>query len=50
MKGKNEIWVEAQRETTNFDTVVFYRKLGFKEIGSFRDEKGEEYATMVRRL
>jgi ribosomal protein S18 acetylase RimI-like enzyme len=50
MKGKKKIWTEAQRKTTDFDSVTFYKKVGFKEIGSFRDEKGEEYVTMLKQL
>jgi len=49
-RGKSRIWVEVSLEKEVFDKVVFYNRLGFKEIGRFRDEKGEEYVTMLKRL
>jgi ribosomal protein S18 acetylase RimI-like enzyme len=49
-KGKKKIWTEAQRKTTDFDSVTFYKKVGFKEVRSFLDEKGEEYLTMLKQL
>jgi len=49
-KDKKKIWTEAQRKTTGFDSVAFYKKLGFKEIGNFRDEKQEEFVTMLKKL
>jgi ribosomal protein S18 acetylase RimI-like enzyme len=48
--GKEKIWVEAQPNTSDFDSVAFYRRSGFKEIARFQDEKGEEYVTMLKRL
>ena len=49
-KYKKKIWIEVSRKTSDFDTVAFYKKLGFKEIGVFRDQKGEEYVTMLKQL
>ena len=50
-RSKEKIWTEALRKTSIFEeTVTFYNKLGFKEIGTFRDQKGEEYVTMLRQL
>jgi GNAT superfamily N-acetyltransferase len=49
-KGKKKIWTEVSRRTSDFDTVAFYKKLGFKEIGTFRDKNGEEYVTMLKQL
>ena len=49
-KGRKKIWTEAQRETTDFDAVAFYKRLGFKEIGCFRDNDGEEHVTMLKQL
>jgi ribosomal protein S18 acetylase RimI-like enzyme len=47
---KKKIWTEAQPKTTDFDSVTFYKKTGFKEIASFQDKKGEEYVTMLKQL
>jgi len=48
--GKEKIWTEISTRTSLFDIKAFYEKLGFKQIGEFRDEKGEEYATMLKEL
>jgi len=47
---KNKIWTEISPKTSIFDIKAFYEKLGFKQIGKFRDEKGEEYVTMLKEL
>jgi GNAT superfamily N-acetyltransferase len=47
---KKKIWTEAQRKTTDFDSMTFYKKAGFKEIAGFQDEKGEECVTMLKQL
>lgn len=44
-RGKKKIWTE-----TSGDTVIFYRKLGFQEVGRFFDEKKEENVTMIKNL
>jgi len=48
--GKKKIWTEISTRTSIFDIATFYEKLGFKQIGGFRDEKGEEYVTMLKEL
>jgi len=48
--GKKKIWTEIAPKTSIFDVAGFYEKLGFKQIGRFRDEKGEDYATMLKEL
>jgi len=30
--------------------MAFYKKLGFKQIGEFLDEKGERHVTMLKEL
>jgi GNAT superfamily N-acetyltransferase len=49
-KGKEKIWVEVSKKAGDFGTVLFYKKHGFEEIGAFRDQKGEEYVTMLKQL
>jgi ribosomal protein S18 acetylase RimI-like enzyme len=44
-RGKKKIWTE-----TSEDTIIFYRKLGFQEVGRFFDEKKEENVTMIKNL
>jgi len=48
--SKKKIWTEISPKTSIFDIKDFYGKLGFKQIGGFRDEKGEEYVTMLKEL
>jgi len=48
--GKNKIWTEISPKTSIFGTTAFYEKLGFRQIGGFRDGKGEEYVTMLKEL
>jgi len=43
--GKEKIWTEVSPET-----IAFYQKHGFQEIGRFQDEKREEYVTMLKQL
>jgi len=47
---KKKIWTEISLKTSVFDITTFYEKLGFKQIGRFRGEKGEEYITMLKEL
>jgi predicted GNAT family N-acyltransferase len=42
---KKKIWTESPK-----DMVEFYEKHGFKKIGSFVYENGEEYLTMLKEL
>ena len=49
-REKRKIWTEVLQKTTDFDSVAFYQKLGFKVIGNFRDDKGEEYVSMFKHL
>jgi len=49
-QGKKKIWVEVSQETSDFETVSFYTDHGFTEIGAFRDQNGEEFATMLKQL
>lgn len=42
---KKKIWTESPK-----DMVEFYEKHGFKQIGRFMDEKGEECVTMLKEL
>jgi len=50
-KGKKKIWTEISTKTNPFEIpVAFYKKLGFKQIGEFHDEKGEKYVTMLKEL
>jgi len=49
-KDKKKIWTEVSRKSSDFDTFAFYKRLGFREIGSFRDLKGEEYVTILKQL
>ena len=44
-RGKKKIWTEASR-----NTIIFYRKLGFQEVGRFFDEEKEENVTMIKNL
>jgi len=48
--GKKKIWTEVSTKTSVFDIAAFYEKLGFKQIGRFRGEKGEEYVTLLKEL
>lgn len=49
-QNKKKIWVEVSQEKSDFETVSFYKKHGFNEIGAFRGQKGEKYVTMLRQL
>ncbi|NWG10660.1 GNAT family N-acetyltransferase [Candidatus Bathyarchaeota archaeon] len=49
-QGKKKIWVEVSRKKSDLEAVSFYKNHGFKEIGTFRDQNGEEYATMLKQL
>lgn len=50
-KGKKKIWTEISSTRDPFEfPIAFYRKLGFKHIGDFHDEKGEKYVTMLKEL
>lgn len=43
--AKTKIWTESSR-----DMVEFYEKHGFKRIGCFIDENGEETLTMLKEI
>ena len=50
-KGKKKIWTEISTKADPFEIpIAFYKKLGFKQIGRFFDDKGEEYVTMLKEL
>lgn len=50
-RGLKKIWAEISTKAYPFEIpIAFCRKLGFKQIGKFFDEKGEEYVTMVKEL
>ncbi len=44
-RGKKKIWAETLE-----DAIIFYRKLGFQEVGRFFDEEKEENVTMIKNL
>lgn len=49
--GKKKVWTEISAKTRALEPpIAFYEKLGFKKIGRFSDEKGEEYVTMLKEL
>jgi len=50
-RGKKKIWTEISTKTNPFEIpIAFYKKLGFKQIGEFLDDKGEKYVTMLKEL
>jgi len=50
-RGKKKIWTEISTKANPFEIPTgFYKKMGFKQICKFFNEKGEEYITMVKQL
>jgi len=50
-RGKKKIWTEVSTRAIPFEIpTAFYKKLGFKQIGEFLDEKGQKYVTMLKEL
>jgi len=50
-RGKKKIWTEISTRTNLFEIpIAFYKKLGFKQIGEFVDDKGEKCVTMLKEL
>jgi len=50
-RGKKKIWIEISSRRDPFEfPIAFYKKLGFKQIGEFHDEKEEKYVTMLKEL